>query len=151
MCFVAPGRAVSHTVAVGSPRGARRLAILDRLVGEMVSMWARSYRPHTIWLEQPVGGRSRPNPHLVAAWGVIQARCYSHFQHLDLAPTEVFSLTPTAWKKQIGLKGNADKATVAQWCVFEGFKASTQDELDAYAIARAGARIAPIGPAESAP
>jgi len=63
----------------------------------------------------------------------------------QVAPqAEVRVLAGRNWKRALGLSGNANKAMIAAWVFAEtgGLESlDTQDLVDAYAIARAGARL----------
>lgn len=111
-----------------------RLAI-RRFVGE------RSV-PRLCFVESP-GGHVHPS--LWQAVGVVQAAAYLELARLRGAPVVVRTIGPTQWKKLLLGKGSADKDEILEWARAHGFNGSSQDEADAYAIARVGvALVKPI-------
>lgn len=112
--------------------GPARLAQIARAVHD----WAQLSAPEdlqAVFIENP---RARfVSLELYRVTGVLEATLINALR--DRFPHEptVFRLTPTEWKKAIGLKGNADKAAVYEWAAQPDL---SQDEADALAIAYAG-------------
>jgi hypothetical protein len=100
----------------------------DRLIANAVGLWT----PTVVAVEQPVG--AHPNPHLVAAWGVVLERIVKLLDDVVL-----LDLRPQSWRRDLGMPTNATKNDVAGFAIAElGYKGSSQDEADACCIAAAG-------------
>jgi Holliday junction resolvasome RuvABC endonuclease subunit len=84
--------------------------------------------PDVIVVERPTG--KYPKQLLVMAAGVIADRLAS----LTLAP--VFLCAVQEWKKATVGKGNASKEECMEWALGEGVETESQDDADAYGLAR---------------
>jgi len=79
-----------------------------------------------------------PNPHLVSAYGVIQAALYGALSDTYKHPVSVVPITSGSWKKAAVGAGAAGKPEVLEWAQANGYEGNHQDSADAWAIARAG-------------
>lgn len=143
MAILYEGQTIIRSLAIGSPRDARRFGLLFAKTHEMTLQWAKRWRPGVVWVELPTGGF--PNPHLTGAWAVICGAMYHALEEKGPYPTSVWSIPVTSWKKATVGSGNANKQMIAAWALNEGCPVSTQDGYDAYCIARAGRRKLNLG------
>jgi Holliday junction resolvasome RuvABC endonuclease subunit len=99
-----------------------------------------------VFIERPVG--RFPKRALDQACGILQVAVVKGLEERFDHPVSIFELSPSAWKKGIGLSGAAKKMDVAAWAlVQDGLKPEplTQDEMDALAIAAAGHSLVRTG------
>lgn len=134
-----PSKYVERLEVPGS--GSERLCALYVAAIEWTKREARSDL-RGIFIERPKG--RFPSWPLWQATGVLQVATVAGVSHLfDHDPT-CFELSPSEWRKEVGLKGNATKGEVIAWAhdllTRDGFIHDdlTSDEADALAIAAAG-------------
>jgi hypothetical protein len=139
----AAGKARVRGVSVGSQTGARRLALLHQHTTDLAGRLAESHPPLAVFVEQPAG---RPNPPLMAGWGVIRAAVYATLETLADHPVSVFDVMATEWKRAIGVQQTGKdrcrregiEYPVSAWARDQGYLAHTVDYADALGIAAAG-------------
>jgi Holliday junction resolvasome RuvABC endonuclease subunit len=129
------GTATSRVVEIADKRDPRRFALLERHLRTFYVECAQRSDPLAVFVEQPTG--RFPNPWLTGAWAIACAAA-SELDGRYPYMVPLFTVGVTAWKRLTVGRGNAKKGEVTAWVRAEGFAGATQDECDAYAIARAG-------------
>lgn len=85
-------------------------------------------------IERPMGQNRNAIAALMRLQGAIVATIPDR--------VEVWEMMPSEWKLEVGLKGNADKPSIARWALDHGADESwSQDACDALGIANAALRI----------
>ncbi len=107
---------------------AKRLAVTGGAVTLRAHGWEDEWPCTAVGVELPVG--RFPSPNLMMTAGVIGAALAAEGRPVEY-------LSPSAWKKAIGIGGNASKSFVAEWATAHGLPCSDEHECDALGIAYA--------------
>ena len=107
---------------------ARKLELTHQQVGIRASAWEDEYPCVAIGVELPIG--RFPSPNLMMSAGAIASALSQEGRPVEF-------LSPSAWKKALGIGGNASKLIVAEWAKDQGLPDSDEHECDALGLAYA--------------
>ena len=107
---------------------ARKLELTHQQVGIRASAWEETFPCVAIGVELPIG--RFPSPNLMMSAGAIASALSQEGRPVEF-------LSPSAWKRALGIGGNASKLIVAEWAKAHGLPNSDEHECDALGIAYA--------------